>query len=39
MHLVERNSEEEGWLFGDMVDLVIIYWIIEAVSFDGLLKE
>ena len=39
MHLAGRTPEEEGMLLDDMVDLVVIDWVVEAVSFDGLLTE
>ena len=35
MHLPERTPEE-GLLYDDMVDLVVIDWVVEAVSFDKL---
>ena len=39
MQLVERTPEDEGFLFDDIVDLMVIEWMVEAVSFDGLLTE
>ena len=39
MQLAGRTPEEEGLLLDDMVDPVVIDWVIELVSFDGLRTE
>ena len=38
MRLAGNTPEEEGFLLDDMVDLVIIDRVVEAVSFDSLLN-
>ena len=38
MHLAGRTPDEEDLLLNDMVD-VVIDWMVEAVSFDGLPTE
>ena len=39
MYLTGRTPEEEGLLLYDMADLVLIGWVVEEVSFYGLLTE
>ena len=39
MQSAGRTPEEEGLLLDDMVDLAVIDWVLEAVSFDGLLTK
>ena len=39
MNLAGRPREEEGLLLNDMVDLVVIELVVEAVPFDGRLRE
>ena len=39
MNLAGRSREEEGLLLNDIVDLVVIEWVVEAVPLDGRLRE